>query len=170
MQQRNSTHLQLPLPTASPSKISKNQQIYNCLSMTHRQCPHQIQKNWFKGLVLNDFCFPPGKWIRQGSPEWRKQISWDAEGKWWIRSRQMLFGNVIVCNSIMQSLSNGFPTPWFFLHDLLLVAMSGRLAIIHECLLKLGQPLSSYSYSAGHKTIYTVWEAKCIPNELPPAN
>lgn len=47
--------------------------------------------------------------------------------------------------------------------------MSGRLAIIHKCLPKLGQPLSSYIHSAGHKTIYTVLEAKCIPHELPPS-
>lgn len=83
----------------------------------------------------------------------------------------MLFGKVMFCNSIMQSLSNGFPTHWCFLHELLLLEwlMSGRLAIIHKCLPKLGQPLSSYSHSAGHKTIYTVLEAKCIPNELPPS-
>lgn len=45
--------------------------------------------------------------------------------------------------------------------------MSGKLAIIHQCLPKLGQLLSSYSHSAGHKTFYTVLEAKCIPNKLP---
>lgn len=123
MQQRNSTHLQLPLPTASSPKISKSQQIYNFLSMTHRQYPQQIQKNWFKGLVLNDLCFPLENEYAKEAPGWRKKISWDAERKWWIRSRQMLFGNVMFCNSIMQSLSNGFPAHWFFLHDLsLLVA------------------------------------------------
>lgn len=139
--------------------------------MTHRQCPQQFLKNWFKGLVLNDLCFPLENEYAKGAPGWREQISWDAEGKWWVTSRQMLFGKVMFCNSIMQSLSNGFPTHCFFLHELLLllVADFGRLAIIHECLPKLGQPLSSYSHSAGHKTIYTVLEAKWIPHELPPS-
>lgn len=44
--------------------------------------------------------------------------------------------------------------------------MSGRLAIIHKYLPELGQPLNSESHNAGQQTIYTVPEAKCIPNKL----
>ena len=47
--------------------------------------------------------------------------------------------------------------------------MSGRLAIIHKHLPKLGQPLSSESHDAGQQTIYTVPEAQCIPNKVPPS-
>lgn len=36
----------------------------------------------------------------------------------------MLFGKVLFCNSVMQSLSNGFPTHWFFLHELLLLLLA----------------------------------------------
>lgn len=93
--------------------------------MTHRQRPQQILKNWFKGLVLNDLCFPLENEYAKEGPGWREQISWDAEGKWWITSRQMLFGKVMFCNSIMRSLSNGSPTHFFsFLHELLLLLVA----------------------------------------------
>lgn len=107
-------------PTAYTPKISKSQQIYHCLSMTHhRQHPQQIGKSWFKGPVLRDLCFPLETEYAKQAPRWRKQLSWDAEGKWWITRKQMLFGKMLFCNSIMQSLSNGFPTHWFFLPELL---------------------------------------------------
>lgn len=155
-------------PTAYTPKISKSQQIYHCLSMTHRQCPQQIGKNCFKGPVLSDPCFPLETEYAKQAPGWRKQLSWDAEGKWWITSRHVVWENAVLQQHhavIIKWVSYTlvFPT-W-------VVTISswclGKLAIIHQCLPKLGQLLSSYSHSAGHKTIYAVLEAKCIPNKLP---